>query len=130
MVHPVLVTSPAPPLDDLALDAICHLGAALAVLELHAQHQDTPINCVCRDLLRIYLAKADQAQAEATEGEALLGVLYEMSMHLGHAIEVLDHLNGDEADDPILYAVSYLLKAAKRLADEGVCTASPDDACI
>lgn len=114
-----------PNLDDLALDATCHLGAALAVLELHSQHKPTAINCVCRDLLRIYHAKADEAQSGGPEGQELLGLLYDLSVHLDHAIEVVDHLNGDEADDPILYAVSYLLKAAKRLSDEGVCTGLP-----
>ncbi len=49
-------TTPQPNLDDLAIDAVLHLGAALEVLELHARHKVTAINCVCRDLLRIYCA--------------------------------------------------------------------------
>lgn len=114
-----------PTLEDLTLDAICHLGAALHVLELHAQHNATAINCVCRDLLRIHYAKVDEDQRSELEGQALLSLVYEMSLNLGHAIEVLDHLNGDEADDPILYAVSYLLKAAQRFADEGVTAGLP-----
>lgn len=118
MEHPTSI--PQPNLDDLALDALCHMSVALDVLKLHAQHEATAINCVCRDLLRIYHARADEAQAQELKGEELLCLLYEMSLNLGHAIEVVDHLNGDEADDPILYAVSYLLKAAKRFADEGV----------
>ena len=113
-------TAPHPDLEDLALDAICHISAALDVLELHAQNKATAINCVCRDLIRIYHGRADQAQAQELKGEELVGLLFDMSLHLGHAIEVLDHLNGDEAEDPILYAVSYLLKAAKRFADEGL----------
>lgn len=113
-------TTPQPNLDDLAIDAVLHLGAALEVLELHARHKVTAINCVCRDLLRIYYAKADQAQSLEPQDKELLGLLHDTAVDLGYAIEVVDHLNGDEADDPILYAVSYLLKAAKRFADEGV----------
>ncbi|MEQ6308974.1 hypothetical protein ABN448_17260 [Delftia acidovorans] len=113
-------TTPQPKLDDLAIDAVLHLGAALEVLELHASHKVTAINCVCRDLLRIYYAKADQAQSLEPQDKELLGLLHDTAVDLGYAVEVVDHLNGDEADDPILYAVSYLLKAAKRFADEGV----------
>ena len=116
-------TTPQPNLDDLAIDAVLHLGAALEVLELHARHKVTAINCVCRDLLRIYYAKADQAQSLEPQDKELLGLLHDTAVDLGYAIEVVDHLNGDEADDPILYAVSYLLKAAKRFADEGVAVA-------
>lgn len=113
-------TAPHPNLEELALDALCHISAALDVLDLHTQHKPTSINCACRDLLRIYHARADHAQAEELKGEELVGLLFDMSQDLCHAIEVLDHLNGDEAEDPILYAVSYLLKAAKRFADEGL----------
>ncbi|KZK28724.1 hypothetical protein A4F85_13275 [Delftia sp. GW456-R20] len=116
-------TTPQPNLEDLAIDAVLHLGAALDVLDLHARHNITAINCVCRDLLRIYYAKADQAQSLEPQDQELLGLLHDTAVDLGYAIEVVDHLNGDEADDPILYAVSYLLKAAKRFADEGVAAA-------
>ncbi|WP_313283621.1 hypothetical protein [Delftia tsuruhatensis] len=117
-------TPPSQPnLEDLAIDAVLHLGAALEVLELHARHKVTAINCVCRDLLRIYYAKADQAQSLEPQDKELLGLLHDTAVDLGYAVEVVDHLNGDEADDPILYAVSYLLKAAKRFADEGVAAA-------
>ena len=113
-------TTPPPKLEDLAIDAVLHMGAALDVLDLHARHKVTAINCVCRDLLRIYYVKADQAQSLEPEDKELLGLLHDTAVDLGYAIEVVDHLNGDEADDPILYAVSYLLKAAKRFADEGL----------
>ncbi len=116
-------TTPQPNLEDLAIDAVLHLGAALDVLDLHARHKVTAINCVCRDLLRIYYAKADQAQSLEPQDKELLGLLHDTAVNLGYAVEVVDHLNGDEADDPILYAVSYLLKAAKRFADEGVAAA-------
>ena len=116
-------TTPQPNLEDLAIDAVLHLGAALDVLDLHARHNITAINCVCRDLLRIYYAKADQAQSLEPQDKELLGLLHDTAVNLGYAIEVVDQLNGDEADDPILYAVSYLLKAAKRFADEGVAAA-------
>ncbi|WP_374005770.1 hypothetical protein [Delftia lacustris] len=121
--QPTFATTPQPNLDDLAIDAVLHLGAALEVLELHARHKVTAINCVCRDLLRIYYAKADQAQSLEPQDKELLGLLHDTAVDLGYAVEVVDHLNGDEADDPILYAVSYLLKAAKRFADEGVAAA-------
>ena len=128
MDEPNLAISPQ--LDDLAIDAVLHLGAALEVLELHARHNITAINCVCRDLLRIYYAKADQAQSLEPQDAELLGLLHDTAVNLGYAIEVVDHLNGDEADDPILYAVSYLLKAAKRFADEGVAAGLACGACI
>ncbi|WP_233094645.1 hypothetical protein [Delftia acidovorans] len=121
--RPTFATTLLPKLDDLAIDAVLHLGAALEVLELHASHKVTAINCVCRDLLRIYYAKADQAQSLEPQDKELLGLLHDTAVDLGYAVEVVDHLNGDEADDPILYAVSYLLKAAKRFADEGVAVA-------
>ena len=130
MDEPNLITSPQPKLDDLAIDAVLHLGAALEVLELHASHKVTAINCVCRDLLRIYYAKADQAQSLEPQDKELLGLLHDTAVDLGYAIEVVDHLNGDEADDPILYAVSYLLKAAKRFADEGVAAGLACGACV
>ena len=123
MEQPAFATTPQPNLDDLAIDAVLHLGAALEVLELHARHKVTAINCVCRDLLRIYYVKADQTQSLEPQDKELLGLLHDTAVDLGYAIEVVDHLNGDEADDPILYAVSYLLKAAKRFADEGVAAA-------
>ncbi|WP_234642235.1 hypothetical protein [Delftia tsuruhatensis] len=105
-------------------------GAALDVLDLPARHKVTAINCVCRDLLRIYYVKADQAQSLEPQDKELLGLLHDTAVNLGYAIEVVDHLNGDEADDPILYAVSYLLKAAKRFAEEGVAAGSACGACI
>jgi hypothetical protein len=118
-----LPTTPPPNVEDLATDAVLHMGAALDVLELHTLHKVTAINCVCRDLLRIYYAKADQVQSTEPEDKELMGLLHDTAVNLGYAIEVVDHLNGDEADDPILYAVSYLLKAAKRFADEGLSAA-------
>jgi hypothetical protein len=51
---PSSAASAKPRLDDLAIDAVLHMGAALDVLDLHARHNITAINCVCRDLLRIY----------------------------------------------------------------------------
>ena len=125
-----ICTISQPNLDDLAIDAVLHLGAALEVLELHARHKVTAINCVCRDLLRIYYAKADQAQSLEPQDKELLGLLHDTAVDLGYAVEVVDHLNGDEADDPILYAVSYLLKAAKRFADEGVAAGLACGACV
>ena len=65
-------------------------------------HNITAINCVCRDLLRIYYVKADQAQSLEPEDKELVGLLHDTAVNLGYAIEVVEHLNGDEADDPIL----------------------------
>ena len=121
--QPTFAITLQPNLEDLAIDAVLHMGAALDVLDLLASHKVTAINCVCRDLLRIYYAKADQAQSLEPQDRELLGLLHDTAVDLGYAVEVVDHLNGDEADDPILYAVSYLLKAAKRFADEGVAAA-------
>ena len=121
--QPTFAITLQPNLEDLAIDAVLHMGAALDVLDLLASHKVTAINCVCRDLLRIYYAKADQAQSLEPQDKELLCLLHDTAVDLGYAVEVVDHLNGDEADDPILYAVSYLLKAAKRFADEGVAVA-------
>lgn len=75
-----------PKLEDLAIDAVLHLGAALEVLELHARHKVTAINCVCRDLLRIYYAKADQAQSLEPQDKELLGLLHDTAVDLGYAV--------------------------------------------
>ena len=64
------------------------MGAALDVLDLHARHKVTAINCVCRDLLRIYYVKADQAQSLEPQDKELLGLLHDTAVDLGYAIEV------------------------------------------
>jgi hypothetical protein len=101
------------------------MAAALDVLELHTRHKVTAINWVCRDVLRAYYARAESGLSAQPQGVALLGLLYDTSVHLGHAAEVLVALNCHEADDPILHAVGYLLRASRRLADEGVATGWP-----
>src|SRR5256885_16740350 len=64
------------------------------------------------DALPIYRAAAEQPV------EALASsVLPQMSADLQGLLEIIDRVNDDEMDDPILYAVSYLLRAAKRFSD-------------
>lgn len=37
-------------------------------------------------------------------------------LDLGYAIEVIDRINDDDTDEPVLHAVGYLLRAAWRFA--------------
>ncbi|MDR0200542.1 MAG: hypothetical protein LBJ40_00055 [Delftia acidovorans] len=98
------------------------MAAALDVLELHIRHRSTAINCACRDLLRLYYAEAEQALERKGD---VLGMLRGIALNLGHAIEVVDQLNCHGADDTILHAVGFLLKAARRLVDEALVGALP-----
>ncbi|WP_420908290.1 hypothetical protein [Delftia lacustris] len=70
-----------------------------------------------RDLLRGYHHKADRAAAEQPVEALASSVLPQMSADLQGLLEIIDRVNDDETDDPILYAVSYLLRAAKRFSD-------------
>ena len=100
------------------------MGAALDVLDLHARHKVTAINCVCRDLLRIYYVKADQAQSLEPEDRELVGLLHDTAVNLGYAIEVIDRVNDDAPDDLVLYAVTCLLRSARSFADGQPCAAA------
>src|SRR2546427_11074406 len=73
---PSSAASATPRLDDLAIDAVLHMGAALDVLDLHARHNITAINCVCPDPPRIYYVKAAQAQSLEPQDKELLGLLH------------------------------------------------------
>ncbi len=53
----------------LAVDALCHMGAALGVLELHAERAGSAMVCAARDLLRGYHASADLAVASLQAGD-------------------------------------------------------------
>ena len=121
---PSSAASATPRLDDLAIDAVLHMGAALDVLDLHARHKVTAINCVCRDLLRIYYVKADQAQSLEPEDRELVGLLHDTAVNLGYAIEVIDRVNDDAPDDLVLYAVTCLLRSARSFADGQPCAAA------
>ena len=101
----------------LAVDALCHMCAALGVLELHAERADSAMVCAARDLLRGYHASADQAVASLQAGDRAAGVLPQLSQDLGYAIEVIDRVNDDAPDDLVLYAVTCLLRSARSFAD-------------
>src|SRR5256885_562660 len=105
---PSSAASATPRLDDLAIDAVLHMGAALDVLDLHARHNITAINCVCRDLLRIYYVKADQAQSLEPQDKELLGLLHDTAVNLGYATEVVGHPNGAGAVGTRPHSVSHL----------------------
>ncbi len=57
------------------------------------------------------------AAAEQPVEALASSVLPQMSADLQGLLEIIDRVNDDEMDDPILYAVSYLLRAAKRFSD-------------
>ncbi|WP_447916498.1 hypothetical protein [Delftia acidovorans] len=101
----------------LAVDALCHMGAALGVLELHAERAGSAMVCAARDLLRGYHANADLAVASLQAGDRAAGVLPQLSQDLGYAIEVIDRVNDDAPDDLVLYAVTCLLRSARSFAD-------------
>lgn len=108
----------------LAVDALCHMGAALGVLELHAERAGSAMVCAARDLLRGYHARADQAVAGLQAGGRSAGVLPQLSQDLGYAIEVIDRVNDDAPDDLVLYAVTCLLRSARSFADGQPCAAA------
>lgn len=101
----------------LAVDALCHMGAALGVLELHAERAGSAMVFAARDLLRGYHASADQAVAGMQAGDGAAGVLPQLSQDLGYAIEVMERANDDVQEDLILYAVTCLLRSARSFAD-------------
>lgn len=110
--------------EDQAIDALCHMGAALRVLELYAGQHNRALVSAARDLLQGYQAKAHRAVAARPAQETVDGVLRAMSQDLGHAIGLLERLNEDDADGEILHAVSHLLKSAKHCSDARGCGAS------
>ena len=118
VTHPVQAGTNPPHPETLATDALCHMAAALSVLEMHADRTNRATVLAMRDLVSGYNAKADQAAANQSARELVGRVLPEISADLGYAIAAIERVNDDDTDDPILYAVSYLLKAARRFADD------------
>lgn len=117
VTQPVKAAANPPHPETLVTDALCHMAAALSVLEMHADRTNSATVLAMRDLLSGYSAKADQAAADQPEHELVRSVLPKISADLGYAIAAIERVNDDDTDDPILYAVSYLLRAAKRFAD-------------
>jgi hypothetical protein len=107
----------APDPESLATDALCHISAALSVLEMHVERSNRAMVVGVHDLLRSYHLNADRAAAEQPVEALASSVLPQMSADLQGLLEIIDRVNDDEMDDPILYAVSYLLRAAKRFSD-------------
>nr|KAJ8742214.1 hypothetical protein H9T68_20665 [Delftia sp. PS-11] len=107
--------SAGPGLQDQACDALCHMGAALSVLELQARCAPCATVCALRDLLGTYCRRAERAVAQLPAHGQAEGTLQQMAGDLGYALALLDKVNDGERDDEVLYAVGYLLKAARRL---------------
>lgn len=114
---PMKAAANPPHPETLMADALCHMAAALSVLEMHADRTNRATVMALRDLLGGYNAKADQAGADPSATELVYSVLPRVSADLGYAIATIDRVNDDDTDDPILHAVSYLLRAARRFAD-------------
>lgn len=110
--------------EEQVIDVLCRMGAALGVLELHAERAQSGMVCAARDLLRSYYDKADRVAAGDHPPQLMGGVLRSMSLDLGYAIEAvdaIDHLHDGGANDPILYAVGHLLRSARGMALGGAC---------
>ena len=86
-------------------------------IQLNGENRQLPHTATVHDLLRSYHLKADRAAAEQPVEALASSVLPQMSADLQGLLEIIDRVNDDEMDDPILYAVSYLLRAAKRFSD-------------
>lgn len=121
---PACRPGPAPAPERLASDALCHMSAALSVLQLHAQRTPSATVFAVRDLLSAYCSKAEHAVAEQPIGDLAEDALPRMSDDLGCAIAILDKVNDGErdgngdGDSEVLDAVGYLLRAARGLADQ------------
>lgn len=111
-------SGPVPAPERLASDALCHMGAALSVLQLHAQRTPSATVFAVRDLLSAYCSKAEHAVAAQRIGDLAKGALPCMSDDLGCAIAILDKVNDGESEGEVLDAVGYLLRAARSLADQ------------
>ena len=116
-------SGPAPAPERLASDALCHMSAALSVLQMHAQRTPSATVFAVRDLLSAYCSRAEHAVAAQPIGDLAKGALPRMSDDLGCAIAILDKVNDGErdGDGEVLDAVGYLLRAARCLADQRLC---------
>lgn len=105
--------------EEQVMDVLCRTGAALGVLELHAERAQSGMVFAARDLLRSYYEKMDAVAAGDHPPQLMDGVLRSMSLDLGYAIETvdaIDHLHGGGDGEHILYAVGHLLRSAREMA--------------
>lgn len=105
---------PAFDAEELASDALCHMEAALTVLEVHAQRSQYPEVHAARDLLRSYYETACGQMNSEPLPDMETVVLPRMSTDLGRAVGILQQVNGDDRDDLMLHAVCHLLRAARQ----------------
>lgn len=117
--RPALPNSPAKPdklhLEFMHFDALCYLGCALEVLELHVKNEEKAALYGLRDLLRQYYEKADRT---ADRGQISQDDLDDLSASLEIIRELVFHtLEKSEFDSVVLHAVDYLLRDAKAIAD-------------
>ncbi len=103
-------------------DALCQMGAALSVLEMHAERVQSPEISAIRDLLHRYHEEAHHTAGLVHMAAPVVCLLNDLSLNLRRIIALVGRLHGDDNDDPILYAVSYLLLSARRFAEGGACT--------
>src|SRR5256885_7184319 len=69
----------APDPESLATDALCHISAALSVLEMHVERSNRAMVVGVHDLLRSYHLKADRAAAEQPDEALASSVLPQRS---------------------------------------------------
>lgn len=100
--------------EDRASDALCHMEAALTVLEVHAQHCRHPYVHAACDLLRSYYDTACEHMNSEPLPDMEEVVLPRMSSDLDRAVGILQRVNGNDRDDLMLHAVCHLLRAARR----------------
>lgn len=115
--HQACAGSPPQPAfnaEDLASDALCHMEAALAVLEVHAQRCQYPDVHAALDLLRSYYDTAYGHMDSEPLPDMESVVLPRMSSDLDRVVGILQRVNGDDRDDLMLHAVNHLLRAARR----------------
>lgn len=108
--------------EEQVMDVLLRTGAALGVLDLHAERAQSGMVFAARDLLRGYYEKMDAVAAGDHPPQWMDGVLRSMSLDLGYAIETIDaidplHEGGSE--EHILYAVGHLLRSAREMAMGG-----------
>lgn len=96
-------------------EALCHMGCALAVLEMHADSANSAEIYGLRDLLRTYYAEADKAANEKAITQDSLEDMSSSLEIMGKLIQ--QSLEHSELDSVVLHAVDYLLCDAKAIAD-------------
>ncbi len=112
-------------LEQRATDALCHLGAALSVLQMHAERVNSPEVSAVRDLLGHYYDTAHHASCLKVQATPAACRLDDLSLNLQRAMALVQRLNDDDTDDPILYAVGYLLLSARGFAHRQAPLAAP-----